>query len=269
MMRSMFSGISGLRSHQTMMDVVGNNIANVNTSGYKTRRTTFQETLTQVVRGGVAPQAGAQGGVNPYQLGLGTKIGSVDGIFTQGAVQVTGRSTDLAIQGDGFFVVQRDGEELYTRSGVFGWDDAGQLVTPGGDLVSVAWEGGATMVDFTRYSNVTINNIGQIRGRDMTNNGADTHLGTLNMAAFANPGGMQRIGEGLFRADANAQPIAGVNRAGDPAVGAVQSGALEMSNVDLAQEFTSLILAQRGFQANSRTITSSDEMLQDLVNLKR
>jgi flagellar hook protein FlgE len=267
MMRSMFSGISGLRSHQTMMDVVGNNSANVNTAGFKSSRATFQESLTQVVRGATAPIVGQQGGVNPYQLGLGTRVGGVDAVFTQGAAQMTGRSTDLSIQGDGFFIVQRNGQDFYTRAGVFGWDSAGQLVNPSGDLVSVAWEGGATGVDFAAYSNVTINAVGEIRGRDA--NGDDTHLGTLEMAAFANPAGLERVGDGLYAAVADVQPLPGINRAGNAAVGTIQAGTLEMSNVDLAQEFTNLILAQRGFQANSRIITSSDEMLQDLVNLKR
>jgi flagellar hook protein FlgE len=276
MMRSMFSGISGLRNHQTMMDVVGNNIANVNTSGYKSMRATFQESLTQVVRGATGGQP-AQGGTNPMQLGLGTRMGSIDGVFGQGAPQTTGRATDLAIQGDGFFIVGAPGNERYTRSGAFGFDaiatnsggvagNFGRLVTPDGELVR-AVGGGAVEVDFDAYSGITINQNGEVLGRDVAT-GNTTVLATLELASFANPNGLERVGGGMYAVTPASGP-AQAGQAGDPAIGSIQAGSLEMSNVDLAQEFTSMILAQRGFQANSRTITSSDEMLQDLVNLKR
>jgi flagellar hook protein FlgE len=272
----MFSGISGLRNHQTMMDVVGNNIANVNTTGYKSMRATFQESLTQVVRGGIGGQAGQAGCLNPLQLGLGTRMGTIDGVFGQGAVQVTGRTTDLAIQGNGFFVVDTAEGVQYSRAGNFSWDSAGQLVGPGGERVQIAAvdaDGVPVVpaavlesVDLDAFTNVLINNSGQIVGRDAA--GDPQVIGQIRMATFANPNGLERAGSGLYAAtDASGAAIAGF--AGDPAVGTLSAGTLEMSNVDLAQEFTSLILAQRGFQANSRTITSSDEMLQDLVNLKR
>src|SRR5438067_2506671 len=126
MMRSMFSGVAGLRAHQTMMDVVGNNIANVNTAGYKASQVTFQEALTQIMRGPAAT-------VNPLQLGLGVKVAAIDPVFTQGASQVTGRATDLAIQGDGFFVVQHGGSgQLFTRAGAFSFDSSGNLTTANG-----------------------------------------------------------------------------------------------------------------------------------------
>ena len=134
MMRSMFSGISGLRSHQLMMDVVGNNIANVNTVGFKSSTITFQEALTQLIQApsGSSP---ASGGTNPLQVGLGAVVAAIDGIFTQGASQVTGRSTDVAIQGNGFFVVQEGSERYYTRAGGFSFDSSGNLTTAGGQLV--------------------------------------------------------------------------------------------------------------------------------------
>src|SRR2546421_9804857 len=128
MMRSMFSGVAGLRVHQTMMDVVGNNIANVNTAGYKASEVTFQEALTQVMRGPAA-------GVNPLQLGLGVQVASIDPVFTQGASQVTGRATDLAIQGDGFFVIQNGTGQLYTRAGSFNFDAGGDLASSDGGKV--------------------------------------------------------------------------------------------------------------------------------------
>ncbi|HVL99755.1 MAG TPA: flagellar basal-body rod protein FlgF [Egibacteraceae bacterium] len=266
MLRSMFAGVSGLRAHQTMMDVVGNNIANVNTTGYKSSRVTFQEALTQVVRGGTGAVAGVAGGINPMQLGLGARMASVDGVFSQGATQVTGRATDLAIQGEGFFVVSTPDGPRYTRAGAFAFDAAGNLVGPAGELV-VGTDGNPVQVaDLQSYVDVAIDARGRIMGRDVA--GQEVELGQIAVARFANPGGLERIGGTLFAATANS----GAAQVGEPGTdgrGSLQAGTLEMSNVDLAQEFTNLILAQRGFQANARTITASDEMLQDLVNLKR
>jgi flagellar hook protein FlgE len=274
-LRSMFSAVSGLRSHQTMMDVTGNNVANVNTTGYKTSRATFQETLTQVVRGGTVAGA-ANGGVNPMQLGLGAKVASTDTTFSQGASQLTGRSTDLSIQGEGFFVVNANGEELYTRAGAFSIDGNGNLVGPGGEYVQ-GWTqpGGAYgNLEVVRldgngqpmHNDIAVGADGVITGR--TPAGAREVLGQVAMASFANENGLERRGNGLYGVDVNSGP-AQIGAPGTDGRGTIQSGTLEMSNVDLAQEFTNLILAQRGFQANARTITSSDEMLQELVNLKR
>ncbi|MEX1164352.1 MAG: flagellar hook-basal body complex protein, partial [Nitriliruptor sp.] len=131
MLRSMFAAVSGLRAHQTMMDVVGNNIANVNTTGFKSSRATFQEALNQTLRG-AAGAGPAQAGTNAMQIGLGSQIASIDGVFTQGSTQMTGRTGDLAIQGEGFFVVGRGAETSYTRAGGFNFDEEGFLATPGG-----------------------------------------------------------------------------------------------------------------------------------------
>jgi flagellar hook protein FlgE len=275
MLRSMFSAVSGLRSHQTMMDVTGNNVANVNTAGYKASRTTFQETLTQVVRGGNAG-GGGQGGVNPMQLGLGAQVGATDMVFSQGASQVTGRVTDLAIQGDGFFVVEANGQQMYTRAGAFSFDSEGNLVTPGGQLAlgavgdTLPTEGNlvAVNIDFEEYTDISIGQDGTVKGRNAETGDQET-LFTLGLARFANTGGLEREGNGLFRAGAaSGDPQIGVP-GGEGGHGSIQAGTLEMSNVDMAQEFTNLILAQRGFQANARTISASDELLQELVNLKR
>jgi flagellar hook protein FlgE len=289
MMRSMFSGISGLRSHQTMMDVVGNNIANVNTTGYKAMRTTFQESLTQVVRGAAGGQPAAVGGTNPLQLGLGTQVAAVEGTFGQGATMVTGRSTDLAIQGNGFFVVDTPDGVRFSRAGAFAWDSAGNLVGPNGErarIMDITGDPdrvpdladpsdalplapalpGPPPLDEAPYTNLVINSAGVVTGQNQL--GETVQIARIVMASFANPIGLERVGNGVYAATENSgDPAVGLS--GDPAIGTVQPGTLEMSNVDLAQEFTSMILAQRGFQANSRTISSTDEMLQDLVNLKR
>ncbi len=138
MIRSMFSAISGLRNHQTMMDVVGNNIANLNTVGFKSSSTVFSEVLSQTVRGAGAVDA-STGGSNPIQIGLGSRIAGVNTSMNQGALQRTNRSTDFAIQGDGFFIVDQGGERTYTRAGAFSVDTLGRLVTQDGGFV-MGWQ---------------------------------------------------------------------------------------------------------------------------------
>lgn len=507
MLRSMFAGVSGLKAHQMRMDVIGNNIANVNTAGYKASRVTFQEMLSQTTRGATAPTAN-RGGSNPQQVGLGVQLGSIDVKHTQGNTQSTGYITDLAIEGDGFFILA-EGEDglnrLYTRAGIFGLDSGGtegnlvslvngmrvmgyraengiidytslkplyisgsqtiearatdqvvfggnldsrytegtgvrrtvqvydslgtehtivvdltktgdntwdwkaywlvpssaipvdqagkitpnaRYVVHGGSLWKVApdyeydendpsldeevasfdgevWavedEGaeftftfgtelddgtfltaasdGSSLVltaesavgqakvdpddtrikfgtngsflgpkpekavisfdpagaesiriklDFTQFTqyadtftgkflsqnghtsgaleSFTIDQNGVIVGS--FSNGLTQALGQVALAKFANPGGLMRSGSTMFMESTNSGS-AQVEPAGAPGFGQIIPSALEMSNVDLSEEFTDMIITQRGFQANSRIITTSDEMLQELVNLKR
>jgi flagellar hook protein FlgE len=284
MLRSMFAGVSGLRSHQNMMDVTSNNLSNVNTVGFKASRTTFEDTLYQTIRGGSAGVAAADGGSNPMQFGLGVAHATVDGVFNQGAIMVTNRSTDIAIEGEGFFAVQdATGQQLFTRAGNFGWDSAGNFVTPTGNVV-LGWNGSAppnatppatggaaapinvAPADLVGIKDIAVGSDGVISGRDTT--GAVVYIGTLALATFQNPNGLNRVGQSMFAATA-ASGAADIGTAQSGARGALKGGSLEMSNVDVAQEFTQLIMAQRGFQANARTITTSDEILQELVNIKR
>jgi flagellar hook protein FlgE len=391
MLRSLFTGITGLRSHQTMMDVTGNNIANVNTHGYKSSQTIFQDTLSQIVEGAGLPQ-NLRGGTNPAQVGLGVQVAAISQTFTQGSLQNTGRSTDVAITGDGFFVVRAGGEESYTRAGAFSFDADGRLVTPEGGIVQgwVAQNGtvdtnrpvqdlalplgtllppaatrtaafggnlpgdttattpfvsAMTVFDaqgnerqlsasFTRTSGTTWSvevtdgtsttagsltfaadgsspnptalavggvtvdlsgltgfsstsslaavkqdgyGAGALQGFSLGGDGSLTGvfssgrkvvIGQLALATFTNPGGLEKAGATSFRSTVNSG-LAQLGTSGNGGRGTLTGGRLEMSNVDLAAEFTNLIVAQRGFQANSRVITSSDELLQDLVNLKR
>ncbi|HSE10495.1 MAG TPA: flagellar hook-basal body complex protein [Nocardioidaceae bacterium] len=281
MLRSLFSAISGLRANQTMLDVTGNNIANANTAGFKGSNVVFQDTLSQMLTGASAP-AGTSGGTNPIQVGLGVSVGGTTGNFNQGSAQTTGRATDLMIQGDGFFILDRDGESLYTRAGAFSFDMAGNLVSLDGDLVQGYLADAAgninpagapqglripELVDpnsgLVTYS---IGGDGLITG--VFDDGSRRSLAQLALADFVNPEGLERAGDTAFRASTNSG-AAQVGAAGSGRLGTITGGALEMSNVDLAQEFTNLIVAQRGFQANSRVITTSDEVLQELVNLKR
>lgn len=423
MMRSMFSAISGLRAHQTWMDVIGNNIANVNTTGFKVGRVRFTDILSQLVRGASGPTE-QRGGINPLQIGLGAVVGAVDTIHTQGALQLTGKPSDLAIQGDGFFVVSDGSQTLFTRDGAFdigsdlrlvnssngfyvlGWqadangnvDTAGPVgpitipigqqldavpttqITVQGNLdanqdaaaptphyvtkVSIVdsqgkrhefyilfdktgpntWNytmqeddprtataeddpefalggttsgmlvfdadgnldvaastiaavdldasaGGASVVsvtpDFRRLTQLaapstanaaangapagslttfTVSQSGEVLG--IYSNGVTKVIGQVALALFTNPGGLMKVGGNAYLPTVNSgEPIIGPADSGGR--GKIASGYLEMSNVDLAQEFTSMIMAQRGFQANSRVITASDEVLQELVNLRR
>ena len=488
MMRSMFAGVSGLKTHQVRMDVIGNNIANVNTAGYKASRATFQEMLTQTMRGASAP-TDARGGTNPLQVGLGVQLGSIDVRHTQGNTQSTGYVTDLAIEGDGFFILGQGENRVYTRAGIFGldsgtegnlvslvngmrvlgykadregkidpnspleplyisasetvspratedvyfsgnldlrlrpgerrdrtvqvydsrgrehtvvvglthqgdnkwsWDAHWQIVSntiplaragslepnveysvvvenggyelQGADGTAVAtstdgvkWlvadtgyefefvgklndneqvkvtleqgmllltvqrkldqegiisfneDGSYSDVDsneitfspanaqdlkieldftqFTQYADTftgkflsqngytsgalesfTIDQNGVIVGS--FSNGLTRNLGQVALAKFANPGGLVRTGSTMFAETANSG-TAQIGSPGVPGYGQIAPSSLEMSNVDLSEEFTEMIITQRGFQANSRIITTSDEMLQELVNLKR
>ncbi|WP_435299654.1 flagellar hook protein FlgE [Timonella sp. A28] len=398
MLRSLFSGISGMRAHQTMLDVTGNNIANVNTTGFKSSQTQFTDTLSQMLTATGAPAQGT-GGTNPAQVGLGVQVSAITTNFTTGARQTTGRATDMMISGDGFFVVQNNGQQYYTRAGAFDFDANGNLVSADGSFVmgwaaetgvvntngvisplqlptttlsgarqtttmgfdgnmpadaeagtvlnrdvevydnlgnarivtltftkTTAAGGGvqqwdvsvvdpnsgapttSTMefdangaltsggtfnvngidIDLTEVTgyaamntlataqrdgqqagslkSFSISNDGTIMGA--FSNGVKEQIGRIALANFDNPSGLEKQGGSMFSASANSgDPQVGI--AGEGGRGALVGGALEMSNVDLSQEFTNLIVAQRGFQANSRIITTSDEVLQELVNLKR
>jgi flagellar hook protein FlgE len=282
MLRSLFAGISGLRVNQTMLDVTGNNIANSNTIGFKGSTTVFQDTLSQMLTGATAASAN-RGGTNPMQIGLGVQLGAIATNFNQGSAETTGRPTDLMLQGDGMFVVQRGAETLYTRAGSFSFDNTGALVTPSGSkvqgynldatgnptggLVDVTLDtsllGLAPGVTMTSY---TIGSDGKLRG--VFSDGSQHDLKQLAIGDFANPMGLEKVGETSYRESANSG-TAQLGVAGQGTRGTLLGGALEMSNVDLAAEFTNLIIAQRGFQANSRVITTSDQVLQTLVDLKR
>jgi flagellar hook protein FlgE len=271
----MYAGVSGLRTHQQMMDVTGNNIANVSTSGFKSSATVFQDTLSQTLAGAAAPTGDGTvpqfGGTNPAQIGLGVRLGGISTNLQQGSSQLTGRATDLAVQGDGYFVIQTGNEALYTRAGSFSMDARGQLTTPAGGLVlGIDDEPITVPVDGTIES-FTISPDGKVNGVKSDGTGIEP-LGQIQLATFANPAGLAKVGGSLLRATVNSGPVIEGDNGGVPGAdgrGLLAVGVLEMSNVDLAQEFTNLIVAQRGFQANSRIITASDEVLQELVNLKR
>ncbi|WP_047981266.1 flagellar hook-basal body complex protein [Ornithinibacillus contaminans] len=384
MLRSMYSGISGMKNFQTKLDVIGNNIANVNTSGFKKGRVTFQDMMSQMTTGAQAPTTGPagnmmRGGVNPAQVGLGSQLGSIDNIHTQGFRQTTNNPLDFALEGDGMFVLASDlvpgnlenSNVAYTRAGNFYLDEQGNIVNPQGlylmgytqqnnagtqitatDDASIQTRittvNGETTIEIIHPENnagiyaeglepevttdednniietyILPNNVGQVvvttapdgtitvttpddpAGSQGTSselnvdginydlvgpinipenaqsfsvqangtvnyvdeNGNTRVAGQIALANFSNPGGLQKAGSNLFLNSANAGYTGLIIPETEGA--SVVSGALEMSNVDLSEEFTEMITAQRGFQANTRIITTSDEILQELVNLKR
>ncbi|MDW0109224.1 flagellar basal body rod protein FlgG [Sporosarcina aquimarina] len=289
MLRSMYAGISGLKNFQTKLDVIGNNISNVNTYGFKKGRTVFKDLYSQTVAGASGPVGDTRGGVNPKQVGLGSQLAAIDTLHTAGSTQFTGNTLDLAIEGDGFFIVQNGAtatDVQYTRAGNFYLDKDGTLVDGDGRFIlglqNEETSTGNPAVKTTTLKEDKATNFGSIKipsdatnmsiGQDGTVNyvqeGKLQVAGRLNIATFNNPGGLEKIGGNLFQQSANSgEAITG--KPLDAGRGAIKSGSLEMSNVDLSEEFTDMIVAQRGFQANTRIITTSDEILQELVNLKR
>ncbi|OQY34538.1 MAG: flagellar hook protein FlgE [Spirochaetaceae bacterium 4572_59] len=462
MMRSLYSGVSGLQNHQTRMDVIGNNVSNVNTIGFKKGRVIFQDMISQGMRGAARPTE-ELGGVNPVQVGLGMTVATIDTIHTQGSLQTTGNATDLAIQGNGFFILQSGDKEFYSRAGAFGLDEGGMLVNPSNGMRVQGWEAetvdGETFINtasdtnslfipvgskdpasatsevelacnldkrtpeimdgagsadvrqgtwqidkdiydsfgnshkmtisFTKTNGInnqwnvavavdqgaetdtnaaieigaennanntftmTFDNLGALQsafdaqgdtvengnllipvsfdvldatpGADgnpvrqtfnlnlgevgsytntvtqfaetsstkafrqngysmgyletfqidsrgvitgVYSNGTNRSLGQVALASFINPGGLEKGGESTFMETINSGE-ANIGPSGIAGKGKFVSGALEMSNVDLAEQFTDMIVTQRGFQANSKSITTSDTMLQELLSLKR
>ena len=348
MMRSLYSGISGLKNHQTRMDVIGNNIANVNTVGYKTSRTVFQDIFSQTMSGGMANNINAGiGGTNPIQIGLGIRLSSIDVLHTRSAFQSTGVPFDMMINGDGFFVTGvindagvayaldkiDNGETyaiegrdyydlLYTRAGNFKLDDEGYLTTSDGRYVLgytadvIFEEGDPTAdpsvpdlfwfdkdsiepVDPNMLSRIRLNidestllrddtgtpiaavppgtifpgqllgfSVGQDGSVSVLLNGEYQTVARLAVAMFSNDGGLMKQGNSFY-AETKSSGSAVITAPLQDGSGEIMGGGLEMSNVDLAAEFTDMIVTQRGFQANSRVITVSDTLLEELVNLKR
>ncbi|MBY0010095.1 flagellar basal body rod protein FlgG [Paenibacillus typhae] len=272
MLRSMYSGVSGMRGFQTKLDVIGNNIANVNTIGFKSSRVMFKDIMSQTTSGASAPVDGGQGGVNAKQIGLGVSIGSVDTLHLAGSAMTTNNPTDLRIDGDGFFLVRLSDDQetpFLTRAGDFHVDANRNLITSDG-LHVLDSDGEAIQLgeDVTAFSISSDGTIVQTMADGTTEAGVQ-----IGVAKVSNPQGLEKIGGNLFRMtlNANAEGELAPTTANNTEVGtgSIVAGQLEMSNVDLTGEFTEMIVTQRGFQANSRIITTSDEVLQEVVNLKR
>lgn len=251
----MYSGVSGMKNFQTKLDVIGNNIANVNTIGYKKSTINFQDLISQNM---------SNSGTNPMQVGLGTTTSAINVNHNPGSVMSTGIATDLAIMEKGFFVVQDPeapaGEgQFLTRSGSFSVTADGDLVTAQGYNVLDSTE---NPINVAGYDSFSINRSGEVIGRQA--DGTETTIAFVGISNPENPEGLKKVGGSMYDVPPNTPTVTAAQANTE-----IGSGMLEMSNVDLTEEFTEMIIAQRGFQANSRTITTSDEILQEVMNLKR
>jgi flagellar hook protein FlgE len=285
MMRGMFAAISGLQVHQTMLDVAANDIANVNTVGFKGTSTSFKDALSQLQRGASSPGT-TLGGTNAIQVGLGVQLGTIQNQMNAGAIQQTGNPLNLAIQGDGFFrvgpgaVIGTGTGYAYTRAGNFTLDSSGTLVTQDGSFViGYGYNAGTNTFPVAQANetkitipaggkSATIGSDGVVSYVDAA--GAVQKLAQISMAKFPNQDGLQRVSGNLFTNTNNSgTEVAAVPGDAASGMGTLAVGAVEMSNVDLAREFTTMISAQRGYEANSRVISMADQMLQNLVNIGR
>lgn len=281
MLRSMYSGISGMKCNQTKMDVVGNNVANVGTTSFKKSSTRFTDSLNQTILYASAPGGGI-GGVNPGQVGIGAKVSGIFKNMVQGAIQPTGRPTDLAIDGDGFFIVEtKPGQKGYTRDGSFSIDMNGFLVTAEGYKVLGA-DGNA--IEIPKEMNNANNVKKKVLSFNISQEGKISYLledGTkmpqldpngnpmgpqqiVGVATFQNAEGLELMGGNIYGVSANSGAPSN-----NTVFGHIKQGAVEMSNVDLSEEFTEMIVTTRAFQAAGKVITTSDELLQEIINLKR
>ena len=260
MIRSLWIARTGLDAQQTQLDVIANNLANVSTNGYKRGRAVFEDLLYQTLR-----QPGAQSSQQTQiptglQLGTGARPVAVARIFTQGNVQKTDNSLDIAIQGNGFFqVLLPDGTTAYTRDGSFQKDNQGQIVTSDGFPLSPA---------ITIPANALSLSVGQDGTVTVTQAGstATTQIGSIQLATFINPGGLQSLGQNLFQETA-ASGTPTPNTPGTNGAGIVSQGYVETSNVNVAEELVTMIQTQRVYELNSKVVSTSDQMLGRLTQL--
>jgi len=263
MIRALYSAASGMTAQQMNVDNIAHNLANANTGGYKMRRAQFQDLLYQTV---VQPGAAAgQQTVVPtgLQLGLGTRTASNEIIFTQGDFSQTNNPLDLVIQGKGFFQIRRPtGELAYTRAGSFHLDRDGNIVTSDGNPI----EPQITLPPNAQQ--ITIGQDGTI-SYTLPNQTASQQAGQIQLANFANPAGLNSLGGNLYTpTDASGDPTLGLP-GGQEGMGTVLQGYVEQSNVSVVEEFINLIVAQRGYEANSKVVQAADNMYQQVNNLVR
>ena len=288
MIRSLYSGVTGIQNFQEKMDVIGNNIANVNTTGFKSGRVDFADSFSQTLRSS-SGATGASSGTSAIQVGSGVTTTAIKNIYTQGSIVRTGYETDIALSGQGFFIVRDPvtSVELATRAGDFRLDENGYLTTntgmhvqgfsdsalsTRGDVKIDALDRPATADPTATLHSFSIDSEGRVRLK--LTDGSEYIRGQILMQRFSDPQALVKEGLNLYSGIGSAGPLGGSTTpqsepAGTNGLGRMESGALEISNVDLANEFSNMIITQRAFQSSARLITTSDEMLQELVNLKR
>ncbi|ATW25660.1 flagellar basal-body rod protein FlgF [Candidatus Formimonas warabiya] len=274
MIRSLYSGVSGMKNNQTALDVIANNIANVNTPGFKSQKVAFEDLMSQTISNATT-SSDTSLGANASQVGVGSTVSGIASNFSQGISQTTERDLDLAINGNGFFVVQDiNGRVYYTRDGAFEFDSDGYLVNRNG--YRVLSNDGSTIQITDTISSVTVDSSGLLTALDEEGNAVSGSGVNLGVAYILNPESLIREGGNLYSKSASTRvdPDAsdtdfGIDIAGNGGRGTVLSHRLEASNVDLTTEFSDMIVTQRAYQANARVITTSDTMLEELINLKR
>ena len=261
MMRSLFTAASGMIAQQFNMDTISNNLANVDTFGFKKNQARFQDLLYQTLQAPGSP-VGASVIPTGQQVGLGVKIGSAEKLFTQGTFIQTGNPLDIVVQGDGFFqITQPDGTVAYTRDGSFKRDANGALVTADGYFLSPQITIPANATSVSIGADGTVSAI--VPGSQI-----QQQIGQITLTRFTNSAGLQPTGKNLFvQTPASGAPI--ISQPGLNGAGALQQGFLENSNVTVVEEIVNMIVAQRAFEANSKAITVSDEMLNTAVQTKR
>ncbi len=262
MLRSLWTAATGMQAQSVNIDVLANNLANVNTTGFKRGRADFQDLLYETLRVAGAPSSASTQVPTGIQIGHGTRTAAIQKIFLQGDYQSTSNELDMAIEGDGFFQITKpDGEIAYTRAGSFKLDSEGRIVTSDGYLMTpeISIPTDATSISIGMDGTVSVQQPGQ---------SAASEVGTIELANFINPAGLNAIGRNLFLpTDASGDVITGT--AGEDGLGTITQKFLEMSNVSVVEEMVNMITAQRAYEINSKAIQASDEMLQLANNIKR
>ena len=262
MIRALWTAASGMQSQQKNMDVVANNLANVNTAGFKKSRADFQDLMYQNLKTTGAPSTNSTQVPTGIQIGLGSRLAAVTKIFTTGDFSQTSNELDMAIEGDGFYQIQLpDGTTGYSRSGAFKKDSTGRIVTSDGYplLPAISLPSNATKINIGNDGTVSVTQAGQ---------NTPTQVGNIQLASFSNPSGLSAQGKNLFL-PSDASGAATTGTPGQSGLGTIAQGFLEMSNVSVMEEMVNMIVGQRAYEINSKAVQASDEMLQTANNLRR
>ena len=261
MLKALWTSASGMAVQQVNLDVISNNLANVNTAGFKKVRPEFQDLLYQTLNTPGANTTTTTTSPNGVQVGLGSKLVSTNRTFSQGSLKNTGRILDWAISGNGFFeLTLPDGSQGYSRDGSFTLDQNGNLVNSSGFQLNpaITVPQGVVNISVGKDGTVTVD-IGD---------GIPQNVGQVQLSTFVNPSGLKALGDNLFQAtQASGDPTVGAPN--DPGFGSIEANFLEISNVDIAEEMVNMIIGQRAYEAISRSIRTSDQILQEINSLKR
>lgn len=257
------SGVSALKTFSKGLEVIGNNIANVNTTGYKSDSVSFADTFSNTLRA-----ASAASGDTSIQVGTGVQVAGISTNFTQGSLSSTGKPTDLGVSGSGYFVVQdQNGINYATRDGSFHFDDSGNLINAEGYSVLDSTGAKINVANYSTVSSVSVGTDGSVTA--FFSNGTSTSTQKVGLLNVPDQEKLMKQGNNLYDFSNAGTTVGNITSAGSAGVGTIESGQLELSNVDLTEQFSELITTQRSFQAGSRLITVSDSVLDDVVNLKR